>query len=263
MKENAPYAYHGVGGLIELARRKDEKLEAARISWWNVDRTLVQRNRALAEHKKLMVAIAHHDVPRLRVLVATALRHGASARAICGLVEDAAMGLYHAKGYDEKDELVGYLMGVIGGPRNVRLGQAVFGGPSLSTIRRHRVAEPLLVSPSVPTIEEVLHNICVCFPNSGPLEYDAASEELQCILMFDEMGCEGRLRYDPKTGMIVGLCREHSVSSALEFNSMEDLNMVGVELKDGKIHRACEVCRPLRTSSCISDPFCARLLLQL
>lgn len=242
VNENSPYVYHGIDGLIEIARRKDEKLEVARLARWNAGRTIERRDRALADYKKLVIAIGHHDVPRIRQLVETARKQGASAQAICALIERAADGLYHAKSFDEKDNLVAYLMSVLGGPRAVRLAQRVFGGPSATTIRQQNMIKSLKISPSAPTTDEVLHNIDVCFADGGPLEYDAAAAASQgYVLLVDEIKVESRLRYDKAHNVILGCCREHSDASALEYNTIDDARMLEMQIEKGRVHRAVEV----------------------
>ena len=64
----------------------------------------------MAATDRLLMALAQHDVPRVRQLVATALRQGRSVAFITDQLFRAANGLYHAKGYTDGDMDLAYLI---------------------------------------------------------------------------------------------------------------------------------------------------------
>ncbi|THU75684.1 hypothetical protein K435DRAFT_563551, partial [Dendrothele bispora CBS 962.96] len=64
------------------------------------------------------------------------------------------------------------------------------------------------------------------------------------VIMFDEIAVEKRLRWDPKTNHILGMCREHG--TALELNTDEDVDVLVDELHpsdhgtEPRVHYASE-----------------------
>ncbi|KAK7037110.1 hypothetical protein R3P38DRAFT_2771124 [Favolaschia claudopus] len=58
--------------------------------------------------------------------------------------------------------------------------------------------------------------------------------------MLDEIAIEGRPRYDDRTNMVVGVCRQHGHKLPLELGTEDDLNVLCKGIKDGKAHLARE-----------------------
>ena len=63
----------------------------------------------------MSMALADADVMRVRDLIATARRQNRSIAYITYLLYKTANGLYHAKGYTEKDGDLAYLILKVGG----------------------------------------------------------------------------------------------------------------------------------------------------
>ena len=63
--------------------------------------------------------------------------------------------------------------------------------------------------------------------------------------MIDEIKVEERLRWDPSTNRILGLCQEHTEHVGLDFCSMSDVRAVVHGIMCGEIHHASEVCHIL------------------
>ena len=66
--------------------------------------------------------------------------------------------------------------------------------------------------------------------------------KLGYMLMIDEIAVKNRLRYNALTNRILGTCREHSKTVSLNFDSMEEAELVSRSLTDGTVHFAEEVC---------------------
>ena len=60
--------------------------------------------------------------------------------------------------------------------------------------------------------------------------------------MIDEIKVEERLRWDPSTNRILGLCRENTEHIGLDFCSMSDARAIVHGIMGGEIHHASEVC---------------------
>ncbi|KAJ7358530.1 hypothetical protein DFH08DRAFT_443246 [Mycena albidolilacea] len=81
-------------------------------------------------------------------------------------------------------------------------------------------AQPLQASPVMPKIAEIEANI----------DAHTAAEDTPTgppriahqVLMLDEIVVEKRARWDDKTNMILGACREHSQNATLEFCHLDD-----------------------------------------
>ncbi len=57
----------------------------------------------------------------------------------------------------------------------------------------------------------------------------------------DELKISERLRWDPRTNMILGVCREHGGKCALEYRSQFQADTLLERLKDKSVHLASEV----------------------
>ncbi|KZT35002.1 hypothetical protein SISSUDRAFT_1081190 [Sistotremastrum suecicum HHB10207 ss-3] len=60
------------------------------------------------------------------------------------------------------------------------------------------------------------------------------------VLQFDEIACEQRIRYDPSTNKMIGLARESSDQTPVEFTSIEDAHQLFDDLKGGTAELAVE-----------------------
>jgi hypothetical protein len=65
--------------------------------------------------------------------------------------------------------------------------------------------------------------------------------------MVDEIKVEGRMRWDPRSNMILGICREHSATYDLEFHSIKEAEALHAGLANDKVHLASEVCELFST----------------
>ena len=68
----------------------------------------------MSEHGRFLIALSELDVPRVRQLVATALKAGRSISYIVDKLFDAANGLYRPKGYDDKELDLSFLILKVG-----------------------------------------------------------------------------------------------------------------------------------------------------
>ncbi|KAJ7497849.1 hypothetical protein B0H11DRAFT_2384649 [Mycena galericulata] len=136
--------------------------------------------------------------------------------------------VYNPKGFTEDDTMLG-LTGIV---------HRAKGLPGLSTLRKHAVIRPLRASPGMPTVQEIEDNIDA-FAEAEPVS-TGVPVIVHRILMMDEIAVEQRPRWDDKTNMILGVCRECSYKVSLELNTADDLEVFFNALDDGEIHLACE-----------------------
>jgi hypothetical protein len=241
--ENAPLIYHGFGGLLEVARRKTEQLRQLRLTKLNASRKLLGKATALDDHKQWMMAIASGRVDRVASLVQAGLKNKAGIKALIHQYERAAEKLYQPKGYSHEDLMRSIVMLRLGGARVAEFAHRSLSLPSVTTIRRNTVLQPLVVSPSVPTAAEIEENITLC--RSGLVSADNSSLEsgasvVHQVLMLDELAVERRIRWDDSTNKFLGLCREHSHEIPLEFTSERELDILCDAISNNKVHLASE-----------------------
>ncbi|KZP32677.1 hypothetical protein FIBSPDRAFT_722568, partial [Athelia psychrophila] len=239
--------YLTISNFVDLLARKNGQINDLKLDHLNHNKALAVRARHLTGFKRLLFAVSKGDVPRLHSLVDTMLRDGASIFTILDKVDLACRQVYSPKNYAEVDYQRLYLFHKLGGRAVAELAHRTLGLPSIETTRQHIRTQPLLVSSKMPTAAEMRHNLEINFP---PQSEDAALSTADkpvvgFQLMADEIKIESRLRWDAKSNIIHGTCREHNDSYGLEFKSMkqpEDI-LRGLNEKDEKkrhVHFATE-----------------------
>jgi hypothetical protein len=214
--ENIPLAYHGVGGLMTIARRKTDQIEQLRMSKLNDSRKLLVKASTLEDHKQWILAIASGRVDRVASLVQAGLKHRAGIKTIIQQYKRASEKLYKPKGYTKDDIMRSIVLLRLGGARVAEFAHQSLALPSLTTIRRETVLPALLVSPSTPTIVEVEANIVSCyssFSGGTPHECDPwkrPSKIVHQVIMLDELAVEKRVRWDDSHNKFQGTCHKHN-----------------------------------------------------
>ena len=239
--DNAPLVFHGIGGLIDVVRRKRSANSHLRLHLLNNIKKLAGKEGVLDDHKQMMVAISSQRIPRIDQVLRAGFRHGTGIHSMLELVKRAAEGTYHPKGFDEEDDLQALLFLRLGGARVADIAHHIFGTPSVSTIRTRTSVPQICPSPSFPTRYEIEHNTAASFEGLLDVLGVSANKQLHAVVMFDELSTEKRPRWDDKSNKILGICREHGCGTSLEFTSEEDLQTLWEELARGKIHLAHEV----------------------
>ncbi len=239
--ENAAYPFHGVLDLLEILRRKDKQISHLRTRALTQAKSINTHIAALTEYKRFMVAIASGTAGNVERLVRVALKQKRGIRAILDLYHRAAEGIYRPKSFSEEDDMRGLLLWLLGGNRVAGIASRTLGLPSLTTLRNRAIMPPLLPSHSDPTIGEILQNIDACIESIA--EVLASRKVVHQVLMFDEIATEKRIRWDDHTNKFLGVCREHGKRTALEFNTIDDMEELFNCLDTGEVHYAAEVSR--------------------
>jgi hypothetical protein len=238
---NSTLDYQPIGGLIELVRRKTDQIEQMRLTKLNDNRKLQTHAVSLADHKQWILAIASGRVERVAALVQAGLKRKVGVKGLITQYERAAVKLYKPKGYTNEDIMRSIVMLRLGGSRVAEFAHRSTFLPSPTTARRNAVVSPLRVSVGKPTILDAEENI---LSSLGPLEgldTDNCNIKHQ-VFVLDELAVEKRPRWDDRTNMFLGACREHGDKVPLEFISEKELEIFCDALDNGDIHAACEVC---------------------
>ncbi|KAF7970084.1 hypothetical protein HWV62_25070 [Athelia sp. TMB] len=234
--ENTPFGYLGVAHLQESLARKNSRIEQLHLTGLNTARSLSSLNRALGLWKRVAVAISEQKIDRLHALFRVQLQNGAGPAAILNRTNQAALLAYKAKGYEEADYQRAFLFWKLGGRAVATLANHTAGTPSIDTARRHVKTTPLATSPGVPTVAEIRTNISIAFAH----QEEHGAHTIGMTMPIDEIKLQERLRWDPHSNMILGICREHGHECVLEFRSMTQAEDVVEKLISKKIHFAAE-----------------------
>ena len=240
--QNAPLAFHGISGLIDVARQKTLENDALRLHCLNDVRKLVGKEGALDIHKQMLLAILSQRVPRIDRVLRAGFKHGAGIHTMLKLIKKVAEGTYHLKGFDEEDDLQALLFLHLGGARVADIAHRIFGTPATSTIWSRTTVPQILPLPSFPTRFELEHNISATFESLLDILGGSARKALHAVIMFNELAVEKHPHWDDKSNKILGVCCEHGQDTSLEFTSEDNLQTMWEELACGKIHLAYEVC---------------------
>ncbi|KAJ7133152.1 hypothetical protein C8R44DRAFT_870590 [Mycena epipterygia] len=146
--------------------------------------------------------------------------------------------VYNPKGFTPNKQMVALTTLRLRGTHLADILHHALGLPGLTTLRKHTVIRPLRALPGLPTIEEIKENIDAY--TTGEDVPTGPPRIVHHVVMMDEIAVEKRVRWDDKTNMILGACREHSSNVPLEFSDLADAEMFFRELDAGKVHLASE-----------------------
>ena len=190
MNENTPYKYLGLTNLTEIARKKDHTINLYCLQRTNDAKKLVGREGTITLHRQVLLAMSSGKVPRLdRVLRVASDRH-MSIAAILELIQKAAHGLYHPKGFDKNKDLQTLLFLHLGGQQVAEITHCMFGIPAPSTVHCRTMIPPLICSPSYPLVRDLDTNLVAAFDSLLPML--ATQGKYHIVLMFDEIAQETR-----------------------------------------------------------------------
>ncbi|KAJ7601800.1 hypothetical protein DFH06DRAFT_1024845 [Mycena polygramma] len=217
---NTPFTYLTADETLSRLRDKNEQINALKLAGLTLSQTLLVRATHLAAHSRLQLAVGRGDVPRIHSIVANCRKNGDSIFTCIDKIGRAATGSFSNQSYTHDEHQLLYLLLKLGGHAVAEIGHRCFGLPSITTAKRHIATTPLISSPRAPTMQEMCHNLDTAFPVPHPAPSDG-SRGPGFLIMIDEIKVEGRMRWDPRSNMILGICREHSANFELEFKGME------------------------------------------
>jgi hypothetical protein len=200
-----------------------------------------------------MMAIATSDERRISQLIRVGLKNGESISAMLDRFYRACVDVhregpkYNPKGFTPDDYMVGLCVLRLGGARLADLLHRALGLPGLTTLRAHSIIQPLRASPAMPTIQEIEANIDAY--TAGEAIPTGPPRIVHRVLILDEIAVEKRVRWDNKTNMILGACREHSEKAGLEFCHLDDATTFFQQLNTNQVHLASEVSKGINTEA--------------
>ena len=243
---NTPVEYQPIGGLVQIVRKKTEQLEEIHLAKLNANRTLSRQAAALTDHKQWILAVASGRVDRVASLVQACLKRKMGIHGLLVQYVRAADKLYKPKGFTHEDIQRLLVLLRLGGTRVAEFAHQSLSLPSTTTARRNAIVYPLRLSILAPTVEEAEENIKSFLGALADLELVSDSDHhgskvKHQIFVLDEFAIEKRPRWDDRSNMFIGVCREHGGRVPLEFISEKELDIFCDALDKGTIHAACEV----------------------
>lgn len=240
---NTPWMYLGPAHLYEALSKKTADMNTLKLTLVSTKRTLDIRNRTIDGWKRLSIIIGRDNIPRLRTLIAVQLRRGASVFSILEKVEAAARRAYSPRGYDAAEFELGFLLYKIGGRAIAMIAHRALGMPSIDSTKRHISTVPLKASATFPTSEEIHANLSACYPSDDESTTATSGIIEGMQITVDELKISERLRWDPISNNILGVCREHGHREcSLVFQSHSQADALLDCLKEKTVHLASEVC---------------------
>ncbi|THU89597.1 hypothetical protein K435DRAFT_821336 [Dendrothele bispora CBS 962.96] len=206
----------------------------------NDTRKLVRKMVTIDDHKEWVMLVASGRVDRVTALSQVVLKNKGSIRTLIAQYGRAVDKLYSPKSYTraEIDKAIIFLH--LGGVRVGNFAHRSSGLPSVTTAHRNSNMKPLTISICYPTVKEIEANIDACSEIISEEEECGEERIVHVNLMLDKIKLEKRPRWDDRTNMIVGVCREHSWDAPLEFCNEKDLDLLCEKLEQEKVHLAEE-----------------------
>ena len=101
--------FQPIGGLVEILRKKNVKLDELWFKQLAMSRTLATWARTVGQYKQLVMAMSKGSVNHLDALLHAAINQGAGVRGIIEVLDRAQKGLYKPKNFTEVEMLHGLL----------------------------------------------------------------------------------------------------------------------------------------------------------
>ncbi|KAG6905050.1 hypothetical protein DXG01_005403, partial [Tephrocybe rancida] len=235
--ENTPWAYLTPDDMFAALERKTAELKRLRTASLNLSYKVARRNVHIDAWKRLTMSIGKNNIPRIHQLLAVEHRRGRSVYSMLEKLDRAARRAYRPRGYQRADFERSFLIYKLGGRAAVNIAQRSLGVPSIDATKRNIASVPLRSSHGVPAIDEMKDNLAVCYP---ALPEQSGMPRIGMSMQVDEIKVQERLRWDPRSNMILGVCREHGHRCALEFRTITQADHVRDCLRQKDIHLATE-----------------------
>ena len=224
------------------------------------------------QHERMLIALGELDVPRVRQLVAVALRAGRGIGYITDQLHRAASHLYHVKGYTEGDFDLSYLILKVG--THAIIGLALCDHLNLTIGYQTPIAICLLIQVGGPMLLTAIHKASGYLPSVGCV-YANMRGEVPALLPFiradvaeivlanilakstilstnydlssllwhlpmDEVAIESRPSWDPSSNCVLGMCIEHTPPQELALTSLQSVQDLKGKVTQGDSHVASE-----------------------
>lgn len=185
------------------------------------------------------MAVAEKDVPRIQQVIQTAIRGGASMRAIVNKIEDAFEGLYNPKGFGSRALDIATLTYRIGGRKLLYALNHGLGLPSLRTLRNYMGFTRIMPTIGCISPSEIQHNI-----EEGVIKTRTAGNKTErrgVSVLMDEVALEEMACHFKHANSVGGLCWKHSHLVGLTLNTWNAAVNIAKCLANDTVHLGKEM----------------------
>ncbi|KAJ7255739.1 hypothetical protein C8J57DRAFT_1075475, partial [Mycena rebaudengoi] len=217
---HTPHQYLTQSQLIDLLRAAIAEKNTLQLKVFTLSRQVSRISKRMSDHKRLVMALATHDIPRLHHLIRIAIKQGCGVEEILSRIEDADKNLYNVKSFTLAENKFMRLIKRMAGRKAVYAMSKFLGLSSASTIRESNPPQ-LLPSVAVVNAAEIAANITEFF-GPKPAGSPSSSPVGHC-LMIDGLHLCQRCRWHRPTNQIIGLCREHTGDLDLGMKDMDSV----------------------------------------
>ena len=239
--ENSRFEYHGFGGVWEMLRRKNSELNNFKLKGLNQTKRILSATGELDEQKRLLKAVASHDINRISQVLRVAIARRRGVAGTMQMLEAAAEGVYKPHGYTESETMRALLTWKLAGDRVATINHRSRGDPSITYLRSRSFTPPIKPSIFMPDPDTIAENILAAYEPILETVHQSVGNVVHVVLMLDEIAVEKRIRWDPRTNMFLGVCREHANEVDMEFLDETVMKELFKALDSGKVHYATEV----------------------
>ncbi len=236
---NAPLGYHGIGALQRIIQKNRKSIRTLRLQGLNSTRKLTTTKAVLDRHKLWMTTIGSGKVERTERLVRVGLKRRAGIKEMLRMYDRAANKVYRPCSYTEEDYMRTLLLWRLGGQRIGNIAHKALSLPAVNTVRSRSLVPMIEASPGIPQLTTIQKNVGSSF--AAITEIVQKTRIVHQSVMFDEIKCELRARWNPRTNFILGICREHGERVSLDFKSENEALLLNQALEENQVHLATEV----------------------
>lgn len=219
-----------------------------RMDVFTASRKISLLTKAVEMYDRFKNLLSTNDVPRLRHLLNTMAKSRRSMSAVVDKLRDAVQGVYHARQYEKRDLQIGYLVWKLSGPRLLYALNHSLGLPSVTTIYRNFKSPNFIPLHTLECKTEILaHNVQEALgikmkqpENLYPEDEQIGYTRSPNIMMTDETAIDCRVRFDPRTNSVIGLCAEHCSNLNLKVETLPGLELVADAVRNDNTHIAKE-----------------------
>lgn len=193
--------------------------------------------RALTLQKRLVQLLSTNDVPKLRQLIAVALRNGCSVSRLLDRLAGAIIGAYKPKGdYVRKDYDLATLTMRLGGGKLLFALAKPLGLPSEGDWFRHHFHKipKIVASPNMKLLRSaVRHNLKELF---GEGRGSGHGKKFLMSLLLDEIAIDPAVVHNAHFNCAGGACYEHSHNVNLNLVDEDGMRRLKENIDSGLVH---------------------------
>ncbi|KAJ6611299.1 hypothetical protein B0H10DRAFT_1809889, partial [Mycena sp. CBHHK59/15] len=102
---HTPYQYLSHEQLLDMLRACIAEKNELQLKILTLSKKLMRSSKRMADHKRLLFALATHDIPRLHHLICIAIKQRVGIKQITWRIEEATKILYKVKSFTESASL--------------------------------------------------------------------------------------------------------------------------------------------------------------